>query len=189
MVKKIIFILLNILACAFCQAHWELEGLEIDRGMDFKGICFPMINPLSSKVCVMIEMNRIYLGSKKFDFISINAAPEVIFEGVTIKILKLQEYENGKIWTDFIKEFSINNSIFKKGEIRGISIFSEKSGLILTGGEGHFDKNLTFLEIRTNVSIRGVQKSLRSVRVMLQGPMRGSVVWEEEGVIHVEPVA
>ncbi len=189
MKSKITFILLNMLFCALCHANWQIEGLEIDRGMEFKKICVPLSNATKSEVCVMISMERIFLGSKKFDFISINAVPEVIFQGVNIKILKFQEEESGKMWTEYIKEFAIRNTIFRNGEIRKISILSDKKGLIITGGEGRFDKNLNFLEIRTNVSIQGVKKSLRSVWVMLEGPLRGNIVWEEEGVIHVEPFA
>ena len=186
---KLTFILINLIACTFCDGHWKIEGLEIERGLEFKELSIPINNSKKSEVIVVLKSERIYVGSKKFDFISINPVPEVIFQDVSIKILKLKEDKSELIWTDLIKEFAIKNMIFKNGEIRKISFFSQKSGLFLTGGEGRFDKNLTYLEIRTNVLIQGVNKSLRSVRVMLDGPMKGNMVWEEDGVIHVKPVA
>ena len=156
----------------------DFAGLPISQGVSFKSVRIPLCDFDTSKTIVVLEINKIDIRGRRFDFLTLPSLPQMVFKGVKIIFLSDEPPMLGlKAFSDFSRE----NPQFQSGIMEGISLVDSLGKILLTANQGSMSPSGVKMTLH-NISLNPKkQEFIKEGRLDLIGPDSGRLVWDHEG--------
>ena len=156
----------------------DFAGLPISQGVSFKSVRIPLYDHATSKTILVLEVNKIDIQARRFDFLTLPSLPQMVFQNVKIIFLSNEAPTLGlKAFSDFSRE----NPQFQSGRMEGISLVDSSGKILLTANQGSMSPLGVAMTLH-DVSLNSKkQEFIKEGRLGLIGPDSGRLVWDHAG--------
>ena len=163
----------------------DFAGLPISQGVSFKSVRIPLCDLDTSKTILVLEINKIDIQGRRFDFLTLPSLPQMVFQGVKIIFLS---NEPPTLGLKALSDFSRENPQFQSGRMEGISLVDSSGKILLTANQGSMSSSgvaMTLHDVSLNPK---KQDFIKEGRLELIGPNSGMLVWDDSGKQRVRNV-
>jgi hypothetical protein len=156
----------------------DVAGLPIFQGVSFKMVRIPIYDHFTSKPVLFLEINKIDIQGRRFDFLTLPSVPQVVFHSVKIIFLSDEALTLGlKALSDFSRE----NLQFQTGIMEEVTLMDSSEKILLTANQGSMSRSGVALMLR-DVSLNAEkQEIIKEGRLELIGPDSGKLFWVHAG--------
>jgi hypothetical protein len=159
----------------------DFAGLPMLRGVSFQGVRIPLSDPSNVSPELILEIQKIDIQAKKFDFLSLPSVPQMVFHGVMIIVAA---NAHPALALKRIYEFSKENPQFQNGRLEEVTLVDPLGKILLSAHQGSMSRSgstLILREVSFNLSKPNI---IAEGRLELIGPDSGKLLWDESGMHH-----
>lgn len=159
----------------------DFAGLPILQGVSFKSVRIPLYDHATSKLSLVLEIQKIDIQARRFDFLTLPSLPQMVFQRVKIIV---NAKTNPALTLKSLAEFSGENPQFQTGRMEGVTLVDSSGNILLSANQGSMSRSGTTL-IFHEVSLNLVRPEIIAKgRLDLIGPDSGKLFWDESGIHH-----